>query len=242
MYIHIYQPSFFMPGKYERVFAGEVACEDKDELAVIFCKGTKDPRATGYHGAGLQSNNLIEIIERGEKNLYRVEVCDWSDGCLVPHDKEVDFTATPNVQDTIMGVFAERGKFAAVQRMSIKDIVNKICGGYANEFEAVALGNDICCIVGTQSMRHINSEMFDEMNRTIYPSCSDDDVLGICRGPIFFCSIRQTEDCEHIKLCDLSQYHAGELQRKYRLPERFFALNGEIRSIPYYPNISIIKG
>lgn len=48
-------------------------------------------------------------------------------------------------------------------------------------------------------------------------------------------------DGEHMMLCDLTQYDAGQITNKYRLPERFFVLNGEIRSAPYYPNISIIK-
>ena len=33
MYIQIYQPSFSMRGKYERVFAGNVDCENRDEIA-----------------------------------------------------------------------------------------------------------------------------------------------------------------------------------------------------------------
>lgn len=240
MYIQIYQPSYFIRGGYERVFAGNVACEDKDEIATIFCKGTKDPRAASYRGCGLQSNNLVQINENGEKKLYQIETTDWADGCLVPHDKEVDFTATPNVQNTVMGVLLERGKLAAVKRLSIRDIVKQIGGGYSLEIEAISMSDSVCCIISEQSLKYVCEDTVDELNRTILHH-NDDEAIGICRGPAFFCGMRMMSDGEHMMFCDLSQYDAGQLLNKYRLPERFFNLNGAIRSVPYYPNISIIK-
>lgn len=240
MYIQIYQPSFFMRGKYERVFAGNVDCKDKDEIAVIFCKGTKDPRAAAYRGAGLQSNNLVEVNENGKKVLYRVETTDWTDGYLFPHNEEIDFTATPNVQNTVIGVLLERGKFAAVKRLSIRDIVKQIGGGNSMDIEAISMSDNVCCVTDVRALNHSYEDTVDDLNRTILHHF-DNEVMGICCGPAFFCGMRMMSDGEHMMFCDLSQYDAGQLLNKYRLPERFFNLNGKIRSVPYYPNISIIK-
>ena len=240
MYIQIYQPSFFMRGKYERVFAGNVDCKDKDEIAQIFCKGTKDPRAAAYRGAGLQSNNLVEVNENDKKVLYRVETTDWTDGYLFLHNEEIDFTAIPNVQNTVMGVFLERGKFATVKRLSIRDIVKQIGGGNSMDIEAISMSDNVCCVTDVRALNHSYEDTVDDLNRTILHHFNN-EVLGICCGPAFFCGMRMMSDGEHMMFCDLSQYDAGQLLNKYRLPERFFNLNGKIRSVPYYPNISIIK-
>lgn len=240
MYIQIYQPSFFMRGKYERVFAGNVDCENRDEIAQIFCKGTEDPRAAAYRGAGLQSNNLVEVHEGGEKKLYHVEACDWDDGRLTPCGEEIDFTAAPNVQNTVMGVLLERGKFAAVKRLSIRDIVKQIGGGDSMDIEAISMSDNICCVTCKRGLNHSYEDTVDDLNRTILHNF-DNEVMGICCGPAFFCGMRMMGDGEHMMFCDLSQYDAGQTVNKYRLPERFFNLNGKIRSVPYYPNISIIK-
>lgn len=240
MYIQTYQPSFFMRGKYECVFAGNVDCENRNEIAQIFCKGAKDPRAAAYRGVGLQANNLVEVHESGEKKLYRVEPCDWVDGRLIPCSEEIDFTATPNVQNTVMGVLLERGKFATVTRMSIRDIVKQIGGGNFMDIEAISMSDNICCVTYERGLNHSYEDTVDDLNRTILHHF-DNEVMGICCGPAFFCGMRMMSDGEHMMFCDLSQYDAGQLLNKYRLPERFFNLNGKIRSAPYYPNISIIK-
>ena len=240
MYIQIYQPSFFMRGKYERVFAGNVDCENRDEIAQIFCKGTEDPRAAAYRGAGLQSNNLVEVHEGGEKKLYHVEACDWDDGRLTPCSEEIDFTAAPNVQNTVMGVLLERGKLGAVKRLSIRDIVKQIGGGDSMDIEAISMSDNICCVTCERGLNHSYEDTVEDLNRTILHHV-DNEVMGICCGPAFFCGMRMMGDDEHMMFCDLSQYDAGQILNKYRLPERFFNLNGKIRSVPYYPNISIIK-
>lgn len=226
-----------LPSAYNLVFAGDVIWKNLSELCAVFRRGTSDHRAMRFHGHGLRTNDLVEIIEGDSSKLYQFESNEVSDGTLraVSQDLCDKLNAAKNVQTHIFGVYAEPGKLAQIRLLDLKE--ENFRSFFGSGYEILRLSDNRYCVCSAQAVTHCNLEtVYDVQMNRILRSASDNEVIAAIRGPVFFCGSRVDEQTENIILHSLNARECQELLRQYRLPERFYEYNGEIRSVPYYPS------
>lgn len=220
------------PAIYNLVFEGDVDCEDKNELCAIFRVGTADHRAVDFHGHSLRTNDLIEIIENDTSFIYRYDSDHVSDGRLMCVNS-CNFSAAKDQRGRIFGVFAEPGKLAEIVSFTSEEIRSR----FMSDYDILRLSNSRYCICCGEAITHCNLDtVYDScMNRMLRSADYEQEVLTAVRGPIFFCGMRMDKKTGRSILYSLNAMECQELLKQYRLPERFYEFNGDIRSLPDYP-------
>lgn len=226
---------------YNLVFSGNVDCEKETELCAIFGARSTDHRALHFHGHGLRTNDLIEVEKDGSRSLYQYEQDDITDGRLVPLAKVYgDLNTAKDIQHCVIGVFAEPGKFAHIQKFDLRSDVLRNTFGLGYDILQLSEGRHCICCGAAVTHCNIDTVYGNDMNRLLCIDGYEKVEISAVRGPVFFCDVRMDKQTENIILHSLNARECQELLRQYRLPERFYEYNGEIRSIPYYPSSCIM--
>ena len=100
---------------------------------------------------------------------------------------------------------------------------------------------DICVICSTSYFGTGETDDCPPLNRMLFSLDEYNVQLSPVSGPIFFCGARFMPHNNTVVLHSLNAQECNLMLNNYRLPERFFRFNGELRSIQYYPGTCVIQ-
>ena len=203
-------------GSYDRVFDGEVPCNDLEEVFEMFNIDMPD----GYAGRSMSVSDVVEITEGTDKAKPGFYFCD---SCGF---KEIDFVSELTKQRSpfIKVVLVEPGKVARSADIdpSLAGL-QQVVGGC---IEAYYPFEEQVCIVCNDEGK-INGM---ELNRGIYGD--DGKLMDIIAGPFFIC------DCSGCSFGSLSSEQVEHYTKQFKNPEQFFKICGEITAVPYEPKVT----
>ena len=198
---------------YDRVYGGDVSAEDIEDVYRIFNIDKPDD----FNGRSLSVSDVVEITESEEvkPGFY---YCDNIGFKSVEFEPE---KCGEVKKDTITVVMCEPGKKAYTAEIGTElEALQAAVGGcievyYPFESEECVVCNDEGKINGMSPSRGIYGE--------------DGELMDIIFGKFFIC------DCSGENFGSLSPEKQQEYLEKYRQPERFFRVNGDIKAVKYEP-------
>lgn len=204
------------PALYDRVFEGEVDASDIEDIYRIF--NTEKPE--DYKGRSMSVSDVVEIVKSDDirPGFY---YCDSIGFKPVPFDAEL---AQEPGERAITVVMLEPGKAARTAEIgtSLEDLQQAVGGMietyYPFEEEVCIVCNDEGKLNGMSPCRAV----YDPEGR----------MMDIIFGPCFIC------DCSGENFGSLSQDQIRRYTEQFRNPEHYFKIGGEIRAVPYEPNVS----
>lgn len=237
------EPSKLDSSVYNLVYDGAIACDDKSKLGAIFAERSTDIRATYFHGHNLRTNDIVEIIENDNSSFFQFEEVENTDGLFHPIEppKFASTAGTYDARNRAFGVFAEPGKMAQIRSIDLHSDGLKRLFGTDYDIIKLSPNRDICVICSKSFFGSTPSADCPPLNRMLLSLDKYDVQLGPVSGPIFFCGARFMSRNDTVVLHSLNAKMCDFLLNNYRLPERFFEFNGELRSVQYYPNTCVIQ-
>ncbi len=197
---------------YDRVFAGEINCENLEDVYRMF--NLEHP--AGYKGRSLSVSDVVEVIGTDGESTFHY--CDSIGFQKV--DFEPYLTETLK-EEKIKVVLCEPGKCTKVAE--IENTLEGLQAAVKGDIEAFYPFEEAVCIVCNEEGKFNGMEP----NRAVYGG--DKQIMDIIFGPFFIC------DCSGENFGSLSKEQLEKYSKKYQYPERLFRINGEIKSIPYKP-------
>lgn len=200
---------------YDKVFEGEVKATDLEDIYRIF--NINQPE--NFKARSLSVSDIVEIVndENINPGFY---FCDSMGFRSVGFDP----TATRdrfNEQNTIRVVYFEPGKIAEIRDIdSSLEGMQEVVGGCIEA--GYFFDGPECVIVNDEGKLNGMG-----LNRGIYDA--DNKLVDILAGPAFIC------DCSGENFGSLDEARLKQYFEKFKYPEEFFRINGEIRGMHYKP-------
>ncbi|MDD4474942.1 MAG: DUF3846 domain-containing protein [Eubacteriales bacterium] len=207
------------PDIYDEVFQGEVDCRTLDD---IYHKFNCD-HPNNFKSHSLSVSDIIEIIESDKvvsQNGNQPSVESGFYFCDSVGFKKLDFV--PPQHEKIRVVLVSPGKLAEIADINATlEGMQAVVGGlieavYPYEEQVAVVCNEEGKIEGLP------------LNRAIYNN--DKEMVEIIAGNFFIC------DCSGENFGGLSDEQLKRYSEKFKNPERFYKIDGEIKAAPYDPN------
>lgn len=204
---------------YDMVFDGPVSCTS---LEGVYQKFNLD-HPFDFKGHSLSVSDVVEVVdsEDVEPGFY---FCDSIGFKKVAFSPEL---IPQQEKRTIQVVMLEPGKVARVEEIEASlEGLQKAVGGY---IEAIYPFEEQVCIICNEEGK-LNGM---RLNRAIYAEPQEKngrrEMIDIIAGPCFIC------DCSGNDFGSLSPEQQREYLEKFKNPERFARIGGELIAIPYTP-------
>lgn len=200
------------PSVYSQVFEGSVDCGSLEEVYEKFNLSLP----ANFSGHALSVSDIVQV-ENSDSVKPGFYFCDSVGFSEVPFDTEKAQEKDP----TIRVVLLEPGKLARTADIgtSLESLQNTV-GGMIETY--YPFDEQVCIICNEEGK--LNGM---KLNRAVRGE--DNQILDIIAGPCFLC------DCTTENFRSLSDEQLKRYTQKFKYPENFFRINGEIHAIPFKP-------
>ena len=203
---------------YDEVYEGNVETQDLEGIYKLFnFDYVKD-----YEGRSLSVSDVVEVID-GKATEPGFYYCDSIGFKKIDFDPGLTEKPRPEKMSVLL---VEPGKIAreAVIGTKLEDLQAAVGGSIEPFYPFTEEGPESgCCIVCNDEGK------FNGMlpNRAVYGE--DGELMDIIFGTFFIC------DATGENFGGLSDEQMEHFSEKFKNPERFFRVNGEIKAVPYDP-------
>lgn len=200
---------------YDRVFEGEVPCNDLEDIFEMFNIDTPD----GYVGRSMSVSDVVEVTEGNDKTEPGFYFCDNYGFKKIEFEPE----KTTQLSPLLRVVLVEPGKVARTADIdpSLAGL-QKVVGGCIETY--YPFEEQVCIVCNDEGK--LNGM---ELNRGIYGD--DGELMDIIAGPFFIC------DCSGCSFGSLTSEQVERYTKQFKYPERFFKMGDEIKAVPYEPRL-----
>ena len=204
---------------YDKIFQGEVACNNLEEVFYIFNKEGKSPAE--YCGRSLSVSDVVAVIHDDGSRTYHF--CDRIGFVEIPFNAD----SVPIKKDTtIKVVLCEPSRKARIQR--IRKNLSGFQATVDGSIEVIYPFEDkSVCLVYNGAGK--NNRL--PFNRAVRFNEKGQQITDIIAGTFFICGY-DTDG-----FTSLSEEQLATYQKQFLLPELFIRVNGNIRAIRDYSRI-----
>ncbi len=197
---------------YDRVFEGDVDCNDLEDVYRMFNVNKPD----GYRGRSLSVSDVVEIIKDDENSEFHF--CDSIGFKEIEFDR---YLTEELKEDKIKVVLCEPGKTARITEIGNR--LEELQAAVKGDIEAYyPFCEEVCIVCNDEGKFNGNAP-----NRAVYGE--DKQMLDIIFGTFFIC------DCKGENFGSLNKEQQERYRKQFENPEHFFRVGGEIKAVPYKP-------
>lgn len=193
------------PGIYHQVFAGDVSCENLEDVYRMFNMNKPE----GYEGRSLSVSDIVGVAD--DNGVMRFYYCD----CIGFKEVAFDASLAGHLRPAKMRVLlVEPGKYA--RSVEIGTRLSDLQEAVGGSIEAFYCFSEACCIVCDEDGKYDGSLP----NRAVRDE--DGDIMDVIFGTFFIC------DCSGTDFAGLSDEQMEKYRKMFYLPEQILTIDGKI--------------
>jgi hypothetical protein len=204
---------------YDRVFEGEVPCNNLEDIFEMFNIDTPD----SYVGRSMSVSDVVEIVDGTDQVKPGFYFCDNYGFQKIEFEPDKASQMSPFLRV----VLVEPGKLARPADIdpSLAGL-QKVVGGCIEVY--YPFEEQVCIVCNDEGK--LNSM---KLNRGIYGD--NGELMDIIAGPFFIC------DCSGCSFGSLTSEQIERYTKQFKYPERFFKMGNEIKAVPYDPRLKNVE-
>lgn len=207
---------------YDKVWEGSIDGDGSSLEDIYTVFNLEHPR--DFRGHSLSVSDIVEIVDAPEieKGFYFCDSFGFKKVEFEPEKTQNAFEQTSNKMKVVALYPGERAKIEEID--SSLEGMQKFVGG---DIEASYPFDEEVCIVCNEEGKIMGLPL----NRAIYAEVSENsrEMIDIIAGPAFIC------DCSGENFASLSEEQLKHYEEMFKLPERFYRINGQIVAETFNP-------